>query len=69
MPQKTPFSTLAAELDVTLDELKSMATPDRARIEAIRMKLDTEVAANNIGLHEWRELVEKCARIRRSARP
>jgi hypothetical protein len=69
MPQKTTLSAIAAELDVTLDELKSMATPDRVRIEAIRAKLDSEVAANHIGLHEWRELVEKCARIRRSARP
>ena len=69
MTQKVALSTLALELDAVLDELKLMSTPDREKIEAIRIKLDAEVAANNLGLHEWRQLVEKCARIRRSERP
>ncbi|HEX8406842.1 MAG TPA: hypothetical protein VF670_19620 [Duganella sp.] len=68
MPQNITLSAIGRGLDSVLDELKAMTTPDREKIEAIRVQLDTEVAANNIGLHEWRQLVEKCARIRRSAR-
>lgn len=62
------LSPPAAELHVILDELKSMAAPDRSEIEILRQKLDAEVEASRITLHEWRELVEKCSHVRRSVR-
>lgn len=51
-----------------MEELRALATPDKEAVEALRSRLDAAADAGEITVREWRELVEKCAHIRRSPR-
>lgn len=61
-------SELIYQFERELELLKTMSVPDRTKIEMLRSQLDKAVEGNQISLHQWRTLVERCARIRRTAR-
>ena len=58
----------AARFAADMEELKALATPDKEAVEALRSRLDAAADAGEITVREWRELVEKCAHIRRAPR-
>jgi hypothetical protein len=61
-------SNTALELEVELNTLKSMATPDQERIKRVRDRIDESLEEQAINIREWRKLIEQCSRIRRSQR-
>ena len=62
------LSKRARELQAKIIAAKSDKDPDTEGIEALRREIDAAADAGQISIKEWRDLVERCAKIRRKPR-
>jgi hypothetical protein len=71
-PPRATTATLgehAAALNTLIEQLKHDAAPTPDKVVDARQRIEAALAQQHIDIAEWRLLMERCAQIRRVARP